>query len=119
MLSAVGIAIVAIAFLWSRTNDPAKFRLPSTGLGWFVPAACVTTAIPYFGSFSPAPVVLVLGIYFTGLGKSSRLALAVYATCAGAQAVASGLVIAGVRDTGLIHMSLLTGLGRFELIIMQ
>ena len=119
MLSAVGCALVAIGFLWTRTNDPVKFRWPSTGLGWFVPAAAVTTAIPYFGSFSPAPVVLVLGIYFTGLGKSSRLALAVYATCAGAQAVAAGFVIAGVRDTGLIHMSLVVGLGRFELIVMQ
>ncbi len=119
MLSAVGVALVAIAFLWTRTKDPVKFRLPSTGLGWFVPAACVTTAIPYFGSFSPAPVVLVLGIYFTGLGKSSRLAIAVYVTCAGAQAVAAGLVIFGVRDTGLIHMSLIAGLGRFELFVMQ
>ena len=33
-----------------------------------------------------SPVVLVLGIYFTGLGKSLRLSLAVYAMCAGMQA---------------------------------
>ena len=119
LLSAVGLALVAIVFLWSRTKDPVKFRRPSTGLGWFVPAACVTTAIPFFGSFSPAPVVLVLGIYFTGLGKSSRLAYAVYATCAGAQAVVAGLVIAGMRDTGLIQVATTAGLGTRELIVMQ
>ena len=69
-------------------------------LGWFVPAACVTTAIPYFGAFSPVAVILVLGIYFTGLGRSSRLALAVYAVCAGMQLLVAVLVIAGAHDTG-------------------
>ena len=119
LLSAVGLALVAIAFLWTRTKDPLKFRRPSTGLGWFVPAACVTTAIPFFGAFSPAPVVLVLGIYFTGLGKSSRLAFAVYATCAGAQAVIAALVIAGYRDTGLIHIAVIGALGVRELVVIQ
>ncbi|MDB4958669.1 MAG: serine/threonine protein kinase [Myxococcales bacterium] len=108
LLSAVGVAIVAMLFLLMRTYDPLEFRKPSTSLGWFVPAACVTTAIPYFGCFSPAPLILVLGIYFTGLGKSSRLAFAVYATCAGMQAFVAGLVIAGVRDTGLVRAPDLT-----------
>ena len=119
LLSAVGIAIVGIVFLWSRTVDPLKFRKPSTALGWFVPAACVTTAIPYFGAFSPAAVVLVLGVYFTGLGKSSRLALAVYIVCAGAQALVAGLVIGGMRDTGLIQVVRSTSLGTRELIVIQ
>ncbi len=103
VLAAVGVAYVAIAFLWIRTGDPLQFRRPSTVMGWFVPAACVTTAIPYFGVFSPACMLLVLGIYFTGLGKNSKLAYAVYVVCAGAQLVTSMLVVFHVtRDTGLV-----------------
>ncbi len=105
LVSSVGIAIMAIAFLLYRTGDPYRFRLPSTALGWFIPAACVTTAIPYFGVFSPVSVVLVLGIYFTGLGKNTTLAFAVFGVCAGMQGVVAALVISGyASDTGLVQI---------------
>ena len=105
LLSAVGCALVAILFLYMRTGDPVRFRQPTTLLGWFIPAICVTTALPFFGVFSPAPVVLVLGVYFTGLGKSQALALAVYLTCAGAQALLATLVITGtIRDPGIVQI---------------
>ncbi len=105
LLSAVGIAIMAILFLLHRSSDPFLFRKPSTQLGWFIPAACVTTAIPYFGVFSPASVVLVLGVYFTGLGKNTVLAFAVYMTCAGMQALVAILVVSGAtRDSGIVQI---------------
>jgi hypothetical protein len=103
LLTAVGVAIASILFLYVRTFDPIAFRKPSTVISWYIPAACVTTAIPYFGVFSPAPLVLVLGIYFTGLGRSHRLAIAVYTTCAGAQLVLAALIVEGAaRDPGVI-----------------
>jgi hypothetical protein len=102
VLCALGATVTAVVFLFQRTRDPIAFRKPSTVLGWFIPAASVTTALPYFGAFSPAPVVLVLGIYFVGLGRSRRLAFAVYLTIAGMQALVGGMVIAGARDTGII-----------------
>jgi len=109
VLSGVGASYVAIGLLFYRTRDPMEFRRPSTGLGWFIPAAAVTTAIPFFGVFSPAPMILVLGVYFTGLGKSSRLAYAVYVVCGGVQLITSILVIGGAtRDTGLVHPELST-----------
>ena len=109
VLAGVAAAYVAIAFLYLRTRDPLEFRRASTGLGWFVPAVAVTTAIPFFGVFSPIPMILVLGVYFTGLGKSTRLAYAVYAVCAGVQLITSVLVITGAtRDTGLIAVDLST-----------
>src|SRR2546430_2938892 len=80
VLSCAGFAIAAIVFLYVRTLDPVRFRKRSTLLGWYVPAMCVTSAIPYFGAFSPAAVVLVLGTYFVGLGRSAPLAAAVYVT---------------------------------------
>jgi eukaryotic-like serine/threonine-protein kinase len=117
VFSSIGIAIAAIFFLIYRTGDPIRFRRPSTVLGLVIPAACVTSAIPFFGVFSPAPIILVLGIYFTGLGKNARLAFAVYAVCAGMQALISILVISGaVRDTGLIH---LVPLATFDQIVVQ
>src|SRR5690606_34053274 len=104
LVGAVIVALAAVVFLYLRTQDPVAFRRRSTGLGWFIPAVCVTTAVPYFGVFSPVAVVLVLGIYFTGLGKSWALSLAVYIVCAGAQALAAVLVLADVvRDTGLVQ----------------
>jgi eukaryotic-like serine/threonine-protein kinase len=104
VMTACGLSLAAIGFLLLRTGDPAAFRQRSTILGWFIPAVCITSAIPYFGVFSPAPVVLVLGVYFTGLGRSPRLAYAVYAVCAGMQALFSVLVISGaMTDRGLIH----------------
>jgi serine/threonine-protein kinase len=110
IFSAMGVAIVAIVFLLSRTTEPLQFRRPSSVLGWLVPAVCVTSGLPFFGVFSPAPIILVLGIYFTGLGKHTKLAFAVYATCAGAQALLSILIISGVmRDPGLVQVSLAIG----------
>jgi len=109
VLAAAGMSYVAIAFLYLRARDPLMFRRPTTVLGWFVPAACVTTAIPYFGVFSPAPLLLVLGVYFCGLGKNNKLAWAVYIVCAGAQLVTSVLVVGKLtHDTGLIHGDHLT-----------
>ncbi|MFT3697325.1 MAG: serine/threonine-protein kinase [Kofleriaceae bacterium] len=116
VLASVGISLIAIGFLYYRTHDLELFDRPSTSLGWFVPAACVTTGIPFFGAFSPVPLVLVLGIYFTGLGRSRRLSYAVYAVCAGMQLLVSILVIAGKRDTGVIHPTGLTG---FEQVVIQ
>ncbi|HEX5059943.1 MAG TPA: serine/threonine-protein kinase [Kofleriaceae bacterium] len=118
LLVAVIVALGGCLFLWLRTRDPIAFRRSSTQLGWFIPAACVTTSIPYYGSFSPAAVVLVLGVYFTGLGKNSKLSYAVYAVCAGMQLLVGVLVIAGARDTGIINVERL-GLSTAEELILQ
>ncbi len=105
LLSCVGGALASILFLYTRTSDPLAFRRPTTLLGWFIPAVCVTSVIPFFGVFSPAAVVLVLGIYFTGLGKSKGLAAAVYAVCAGTQGLIAILVITQtVHDTGIVQI---------------
>jgi hypothetical protein len=115
-LSAVIVSVFGLAFLYNRTRDPIQFRRASTGLGWFIPAACASTSIPYFGAFSPVAIVLVLGVYFTSLGKSLRLAMTLYGVCAGMQAFVGGLVIAGATDTGIVQANYLT---TFEKLIVQ
>ncbi|MEO8842488.1 MAG: serine/threonine-protein kinase [Kofleriaceae bacterium] len=104
-LIAVGCALVGIGFLFMRTRDLQQFRRPSTNIAWLVPGLCATMAVPFFGAFSPVAIILVLGVYFTGLGRSLRLSLTLYALCAGVQGVTAALVIAGYRDTGLVHPS--------------
>ena len=104
MLIAIAASGFAIIFILYRTRSAAEYRRPSTALGWVVIAAAATTAIPFFGAFSPAPVVLVLGIYFTGMGRSPRVALLLYVVAAGVQGVVGVFAITGVtRDMGLIQ----------------
>jgi eukaryotic-like serine/threonine-protein kinase len=104
MLTAIAASAFATVFMIYRTRDPVQFRRPSTGLGWVVIAAGASTAIPFFGAFSPAPVVLVLGIYFTSLGKSPRLAFVLYVVAASVQGGVGLLAITGLtRDIGMVQ----------------
>ena len=103
VLVAVVLSTIGIAFLYRRTTDPSRFELASTKLGFLLPTISVTAAIPYFGAFSPAPVLLILAVYFMGFASSVRLAATVYAVCALGQLVTAALVIHGFTpDTGLI-----------------
>jgi hypothetical protein len=108
VLGSAAAALLGLLFLYLRTRDLMEFRRPSTQIAWLIPGTCATMAVPFFGSFSPVSIVLVLGIYFTGLGKSLRLSLALYTICALVQGITAALVIAGYRDTGLVHPSALS-----------
>jgi serine/threonine-protein kinase len=104
LITAGGIAIVGIAFLFYLTADVVRFRSRWTHFAFGLPAVAVIAAIPFFGAFSPAPVLLVLGVYFTGLSSSARLANAIYALCAASQlAIGAAVIEHWTRDTGLIH----------------
>jgi len=104
LLASIGMALVALGWLVTRTSDPAKFRHSSSSWVILVPAITVTTALPYYGVYSPAPIILVLGIYFIGLGKSALMAFLVYAIAATVQGGLAGAIIGGViRDPGLIR----------------
>jgi len=107
-LGAVTVSIFGLGFLYNRTRDPTEFRKASTSLGWFIPAACASTSVPYFGAFSPVSLVLVLGVYFTGLGRSLRLSITIWSVCAGMELFVGLLVIFGAHDTGVIRADLLS-----------
>ena len=62
-------------------------------------------------------LVLVLGVYFTGQSQSARLAYAIYAIVAGAQAICAALVMSGaMHDPGLIQADLI---GRSSQLVIQ
>ena len=98
------IGIAGLAYLYYRTRRPATFYEGyGVALGWYIPVLSAVSSVPYFGPFSPVCIVLVLGIFFNGLGASKRLALATYLTCAAAQGITGALVVFGViEDTGFI-----------------
>ncbi len=97
LLISIATGVSGLGYLFYRTRDPATFHDGiGAAIGWYVPAIGVCAAIPFFGAFSPAPILLVLGIYFIGTGANFALSAAMYLTCAIVQAVTSGLVIFGV-----------------------
>jgi hypothetical protein len=108
LVSAGGMAITGIMFLFRQTADPVRFRTVWTNAAFALPTIAVIAAIPFFGVFSPAPALLILGVYFCGLSRSPRLANGVYGLCAVAQlALGAGVIEKWVRDTGLIHADML------------
>jgi len=102
-LGAIAMAVIALGYLHHRTSDPATYYDGwGVSIGWYVPALAVCSAVPFFGPFSPVPIILVLGLYVTGMGQSFGLAFAIYLTCAITQAISGGLVIAGIAHPGFI-----------------
>lgn len=101
----IGVCIVCLLYLLYRTRTPETYHLGvGITIAWFVPVTGVCTAIPFFGPMSPAPILLVLGIFFNGLGGTRGVAVATYIVCATVQGVTGGLVVFGVMsDPGFIH----------------
>ncbi len=104
-LAGIGVAALGLVYLLHRTRTPATFHQGyGTVLGWYIPVIAVCSAVPFFGPFSPVAILLVLGIFVTGLGSNRGTALATYLTCAGVQGLVGVLVIAGtIDDPGFIH----------------
>jgi len=103
-LISIAIGIVALGYLYKRTLDPSTYyQGMGVAIGWYLPAAACCGAIPFFGPFSPACVILVMGCYFTSSGASFGLSLALYLTCAITQGVCGVLVMAGIEDPGFIR----------------
>jgi eukaryotic-like serine/threonine-protein kinase len=104
-VAALVLQLGAMAYLFYRTGDPKTFYRPSVIACWYLSGIGVTVVVPYFGPFSPAPVLLVFGIYFNGLGWSRALAIALYLTLSLVQGGVATLVITGViDDPGIIKL---------------
>ncbi len=106
MLAGCAIGVISMVFLLYQTYSPVRFRQQRTTLTWFLPAISVNTAVLFFGVYSPAPMLVVLGLYFVGLGKSRRMAIAAYAVCAVFHVAAAVPIYMGARDLGVIHPAL-------------
>jgi len=99
----VGLAC-ATGYLYWLTGDQARFVERRVAVVYGVSIATVFTAVYYWGIFSPAAAVVVLGIFFVTLGRSLRVGVGMYMFAAGCQGALAIAVIGGyVRDRGLVQ----------------
>lgn len=108
MYVACAVAAASMAFLLYQTRDPVRYRQHRTSLVWFFPAVAVNACVFFFGAFSPALMLVVLGLYFLALGKMRRMVLFAYAVCAVLHAAMATYVITGHRDLGIMRPPLTT-----------
>src|SRR6185503_506784 len=108
-LVGIAVSVLGLFYLYYRTLRPETYHEGwGVAVGWYIPILGVSTSVPFFGPFSPVPILLVLGIYFNGLGASVFIALATYVTCAAAQGLTAALIVFGViDDPGFIHANYL------------
>lgn len=97
-----GILNVWLIYLCAK---PERYTPTRVGVIWITVALMISGGILYFGVFSPAPIILVLGIYFISLGASFPIAFGVYFASAATQ-LALGLAVAldFIDDPGLVHV---------------
>jgi len=104
-LVAVGLLPAAAASIWLllKTRDPAKYRIADATMVAIALSAAAYAGVFYWGIFSPAPAVILMGIYFFSLGGNWRATLLVYLFCAGFQVVLAGLILGGaIEDRGIV-----------------
>jgi serine/threonine-protein kinase len=106
MMIACSLGLASMLYLLYQTGDVVRYRQPRTAMLWFVPAVSVNAAVLFFGMYSPAPMLAVLGIYFVGQGRSRGLAIVVYATCAATYLAMSISRMLGVPDLGVVRPEL-------------
>jgi len=101
----VAIAACAGGAIWlhEKIREPSRYS-PRVVLP---PGILITIAtcggVLYWGVFSPAPIIIVMGLYFFCRAQSFVSALVIFGLCAGFQAVAAGLVLTGaIEDPGIL-----------------
>jgi len=107
LLLYIGIGLTVFNSIWLRlvtTEDPESYTDRNVALTWLAPTLTILAAVHYFGAFSPAPILMVLAVYLIAMGRSRVMALLLYGSCAGGQALLSILSMTDiVPDRGLMH----------------
>jgi len=102
LYAAIGLSVAATTWLLQLARKPELYTTPRLALIWGTCAVGVCVGCLFFGVFSVAEMVVVLGIYFISLGQSRSIALLLYLMQAGFHLGVGGLIVAGVvRDPGI------------------
>ncbi len=114
-----GLGQAAVVFAWTlyriRHDDTYRVGLITPFALSMVTGAF--TAVYYFGIFSAAASVVVLGIYFFSLGAAPRATLFIYVLSAGVQLALAILVTQDViADRGLVRAD---DLSRYQMLLYQ
>ncbi len=106
-----GCAVAAVSMmglLW-HIRDPNNYSVHKVTLVGYSLLVCAYTGVYYWGIFSPAPAIILMGIYFFSLGGSGLASAAIYISCAVVQAGLSLAMVTGLlTDRGMIQASEMT-----------
>jgi eukaryotic-like serine/threonine-protein kinase len=106
---AVAVASIGNFWLHHLTSSPERYESRSLAIVWVMNSIAVSVGVIYFGVFSAAAIVVLLGVYFLALGQNLALAVICYVTCAGLRGAVTGMIVLGaIRDPGLIHTPFLS-----------
>ncbi len=104
LLGAIVVCIPPSIWLYVILRDPERYREWTVVSVMMVITLTTYVGIYYWGIFSPAPALVVVGIFFFCRAQSARAAWVVYLACAGIQAVLVALVLSGaLRDRGIFQ----------------
>ncbi len=90
-------------WLHAQIRDPARYS-PRIVMPVAILIAIATCAgVLYWGVFSPAPIIIVMGLYFFCRAQSFASAAAIFLLCAGFQVITSALILTDtIEDPGII-----------------
>jgi len=104
LLVAIALCVPPSIWLYVVLRDPRRYK------EWYVVAvmlvitATTYVGIFYWGVFSPAPALVVVGIFFFCRAQSVGAAWTIFIACAGVQAALAALVITGaMQDRGIFQ----------------
>jgi len=105
LMVAVGICAVTSAHVSLTLRDANRFNKLPIRLHAVLAASTVYIGVAFWGVFSVAPGVVIVGLYFFGRSQSKDASLFIYVVCASAQAVLSALILVDVmEDPGLFPL---------------
>jgi serine/threonine-protein kinase len=105
-----GLVLTVFGAFYLYMQDEARFSHGKALIPGAAGIIAAGAACHYFGLFSPAPMIFMLGIYFYSLGSSRWAALAAYLACAVVVGGSSILISFGViEDRGLVRIGEATG----------
>jgi serine/threonine-protein kinase len=100
------LAAATMGWLYWEIRDSSRYDVRKVTVVGFSLIVTAYLGVYYWGIYSPAPAIILMGIYFFSLGGSRSATLAIYATCALVQAgLALLIVVELVPDHGLIRAS--------------
>jgi eukaryotic-like serine/threonine-protein kinase len=116
-----GLVAVVLGCGWLlrvlHENDDA-YTVPRGLVAAFSTILAAFCGVYFYGVFSPAPIILPLGLQFYCTGESDRASFAVFAACTLGYGSVTGLTLLGVLpDVGLVRASSVPLLERAVMIV--
>ena len=116
--SIIAVVVVCGRLLLLLRSDEG-YTTPRALSAAYTTIIAVFCGIHFYGVFSPAAVIVPLGIYFFSTGQNDRASLAVYLTCAGLYGAMAGLIVSGlVPDLGIVRADGVPTLERLVMLVL-